>query len=1382
LAFDLLKVTEKFGLQVDLFIAQNVHKHLLNLKNDDLVTTGGQTFPIKISHAVLSPKEVTKLVNFLLVDKSNLNLCNLPLLLTEDMFLRRFDDKAELYPHEWSHLLPSKKHLFVHYGYSHMLSSKLKDFNADVLMKYLPDEKIKDSSMTSLNLLQFIAKTYDSKKHGSKSQYLAKFGNIKLLPAWSRLKGNYFDSFSSFNNLLRSSMGGVSNILELAGASVLNIEQLFKKDDKLKDDLWSFFHDCCTNGSNAEEVLSWVIRNKEENRTLDQMLRKNKESISSRLQDLFTQLSSRSELHSTLQLPIFFTSNGICSSVTELKEKGFDCVYCLRCSINTENLPIAILTTKNNSSFIKKLGFEELNVSQTYRRYIVQHFSQMTNKAQLCHLEVVRRYVGELGYQDLLNHLKRLKFVRNEDQVHCYIPDLILASSEFQKKVAQKSKLINNDYSQKANEDFSFKSFLIELGIKTNLDEEDVLSYIDENFVNRRPWEKVTKIEEFMKHLLNEKVFKEVNFLKKLSTKRFLPRFFPTWAKSILPFDPEEPISFAGSVEYDGSSFVWFVMPCLHKSFPFPIYKEDKEFFNKELDIITTNSLKENHLEKIVENFKKLCLKINANKNLSEAYNRYDYSKALQVLSSFKTEDLGFMASVPCIYLGEGTFSRPNMTCQNVNENFQPYLRKFPIKLGVHWELFQRFGCSVEPGVKHYQNVLRAIAEETRSDVVTDPNIVKIAKEAYNEFLKLLQKDSELNGDILFLPTEDLTTESLRVRLLESTELVINDWPEMTKAARNYSFVLRTEYTHNLSLLPAQIAPRKLTDLFDLKVNLDESVKCSEDNCFSSLLTNIHSDKFCESLIRLIMYYENKQYNLPRLDKNSFDSLLYTLRKISIVCYKSLKIDLVDKKSGKELNADNESFKSVLIDNSHKIATPHANSTSAQALESILIVFYDILMKHFNESCQWEVLSHNILKLFVGTPSTMREILDQQNIDQIEDLTPRTFDLIGRCIPSDLISILLDDPYLPVKVGKIVAYRDDESGAFLFAEIKEIHGEVSPATFVSIDVKDKMLKVRILDIFFFDQTFRNLCKEVAIYERNEDEEVDEDDDVFGEKNDCFGKNISDIKAEITRQLEEQFKNLKDDKKAWQKFVRRLIFKWHPDKNPGNEEIATEATKFIQNEVERIENGRSTFNNNGFGGSGGFHGFDARFWEDLFRHFDQEARYQRSRRESYERNYRDYHRSGGSNSYSRYNVPPSFDKNNIDGAWKWLKESKENLLAANDNMSRDHCDVAAYFYRMAIERAVKSAELCCSPTSSMSHNIGSIISGLPGDIGDQLMDAWIRVPSIIHNYSEIMYRGMNQNLGSDRPTIFFKKHKDNLSSCRDIAEKMIQICEDFLYTK
>ena len=36
---------------------------------------------------------------------------------------------------------------------------------------------------------------------------------------------------------------------------------------------------------------------------------------------------------------------------------------------------------------------------------------------------------------------------------------------------------------------------------------------------------------------------------------------------------------------------------------------------------------------------------------------------------------------------------------------------------------------------------------------------------------------------------------------------------------------------------------------------------------------------------------------------------------------------------------------------------------------------------------------------------------------------------------------------------------------------------------------------------------------------------------------------------IRQQLEENYQKLKDDQKSWQKFVKRLLFKWHPDKTP-----------------------------------------------------------------------------------------------------------------------------------------------------------------------------------------------------------------------------------------
>ena len=49
--------------------------------------------------------------------------------------------------------------------------------------------------------------------------------------------------------------------------------------------------------------------------------------------------------------------------------------------------------------------------------------------------------------------------------------------------------------------------------------------------------------------------------------------------------------------------------------------------------------------------------------------------------------------------------------------------------------------------------------------------------------------------------------------------------------------------------------------------------------------------------------------------------------------------------------------------------------------------------------------------------------------------------------------------------------------------------------------------------------------------------------------------------------------------AWQlaererkKVIKRLLLKWHPDKNIGDEVFATTITQFIQSEIDRLEKG------------------------------------------------------------------------------------------------------------------------------------------------------------------------------------------------------------------
>ena len=98
-----------------------------------------------------------------------------------------------------------------------------------------------------------------------------------------------------------------------------------------------------------------------------------------------------------------------------------------------------------------------------------------------------------------------------------------------------------------------------------------------------------------------------------------------------------------------------------------------------------------------------------------------------------------------------------------------------------------------------------------------------------------------------------------------------------------------------------------------------------------------------------------------------------------------------------------------------------------------------------------------------------------------------------------------------------------------------------------------------------------------------------------------------------------------------------------------------------------------------------------FRDDFFQDLWRQARAQRTQKETYSQNYRNYSYSskssgrGYSHSYysqsSHFNVPPSFQTNDLPAAKRWLNESRFNVEEAQTNFDSDHVAVAAYMSRM-----------------------------------------------------------------------------------------------------
>jgi hypothetical protein len=165
-----------------------------------------------------------------------------------------------------------------------------------------------------------------------------------------------------------------------------------------------------------------------------------------------------------------------------------------------------------------------------------------------------------------------------------------------------------------------------------------------------------------------------------------------------------------------------------------------------------------------------------------------------------------------------------------------------------------------------------------------------------------------------------------------------------------------------------------------------------------------------------------------------------------------------------------------------------------------------------------------------------------------------------------------------------------------------------------------------------------------------------------------------ILDDISDNLEEAWKLSEGQRK---KIIKRLLLKWHPDKNIGQEEIATVVTQHIQSEIERLELGlprpklaedfSKNFDfdaRNPFSGSDSFKRNFYNAYQFFYEQMNQRAKEHKEQRERYKENLaREYANDG----YD-FDVPPSFSSSNPQPAQakRFLKQAQEDLRAADND--------------------------------------------------------------------------------------------------------------------
>ena len=947
----LRKVCQELKIEVKSFDVQNILNFLKKLKDEDLFPVGvSQSLPKKTSETILSKQEISHLLgDFILKfgSKSEIDLHNLPLLVTQDDNLRRFGTLPEVYPHKWHIILLWKKDHFISYGFqtseNYLLEKNyLQKLTAPILIKHLKEYPKFLPVMPVIEILKFIQETYVEGQHQTRLLYVKQFGELPLIPV-KRAGGFHFVPAANVKSVLqkKSDVGekAIHDVFRTAGADLLNIEVedrklvyfAQKQDDSdlnLTYRLNSFFQHCVTVIDRPEETLDWVLGNL---KMIDAPLRRDQDNICSLLQSLFSRLQNRDPKLN--RVPVIFLGQSHCVSRNDLTDKRIIYSPTFSKDYITPGLEDCVfLDSLNHQTFLSRIGIKHLEVTDVYSQHIIMFLPRMTNKEQITHL----KHMYSRCSISLNEKLSGTLFVRNQENDSKYLNGLLLGEKDFHQQVGKKHKLLNKEYREAADNNPEFKQFLVNLGLKHNLDEEDILDHVKEKFVSQKMTNVKEEVDKFLTSLKSEGVWKNEKFLTKISKIKFLPRYYPKWAEKILPFDPDEAISFSGSVENSGSSLCWYVKSCLSKTYA--TTKEGKEKLN-----IKSDADIEKDEEMIRDQFSKLCQLVNNDNKLVTSFcssggyfgSSSEYKQLLVVMSKFDGNSMKTLGDLPCIYQEKSTtFSTPNMTCQNADEKFEPYLWKFPIALGATWPFFEKIGSQTDPQSSHYQKILETIATATLFDTICDPNLSAIAKESFEKFCEKLQTEKDVQGQSLCLPTEPKNQE---FRLKKSTDLVLNDWPELTNIVPDVQFVMKNEHFKKaISKIPVNLRPRRLTDIFETKVDIEGSEVCPDGECFGVLAASLQSENFSEALIRLLMSYQQEGYILPEVSKENFNDLKDYMANLRLDCYKVFKVNLIDKRTNTILEGKIESKKSAMIESNAErtiLATDHSNITSENGFQ-----------------------------------------------------------------------------------------------------------------------------------------------------------------------------------------------------------------------------------------------------------------------------------------------------------------------------------------------------------------------------------------------------------------------------------------------------------------
>ncbi|XP_040003647.1 sacsin [Xiphias gladius] len=1015
-------------------------------------------------------------------------------------------------------------------------------------------------------------------------------------------------------------------------------------------------------------------------------------------------------------LPLFETICGERVRIDGPKE-----VFILN-STYSRTFPDLFILPNSNSIFLKD-NLENCGLSQTlkiqilddmeyFMKFILPVVHTLTERQMLHCFKLLLSLQSHYSYHQyrnkIISSMKTVKLIRNSQgrlETASYYFD---KSVELYKKMLPKERFVPERFWSEFGEENlptteQSKQLLRELGMNHVVSKDDIIKFAYQLESEAKGNGQLQELKEkssllfktALKKVSNEEN-KERKLLERIADIKFI---FPVTIREELcnyhqPFAAERTaVQIRGSlmeIDPKHQDFIWSSMPIIH----LPVYRSQK----LQQMMKDAGAHEQPPPQCVTSNMSNVCQSPCKTDELIETRaNVFRSSYAYLQAKGFEAQPLD---GLPVVLVEKDTkLVRTDDTSLSLPDDleFRPYLYQIPPQDVIFADFFKKIGVKEKPTALQYCNVLAAVYSDSCDKLQLNPNQMKTVKRAVEQLFQLIKAEGNqsLVDDVktLHLPAVD-------GQLYTSCTLHYNDTVFETRrleeALKNKFLLLEKlsechlgsdiyEHHRLLKLLPPKLQPKMLSQFTEEKVVELHMQFCElETDCeFSGWFDkHLSSVAFRHGLICLIR--EQSQGEITQED--AADMCEKTFGSIQIVCCKNLETELWLNKQPLHKTATEAD---VFVKRGQQGCTfylKHNDDMVPKVINEVNMTLtkeINALLGHRIASIHLPVLGQ---LLMCDSLQDVQKTLAKNEIHDSAETKSFLFKppAPGTDIPEEWHDSLDMNMLNNFEEGEYVGYSTNNNYiyAVIVEELPGKSGQYSRRYKVDIG-QNEPIEVSCLDLYQFKREKKPkperrtrtsagaTCMELDIL-AGAVPHSSKSSTTSSSSTRSSPASVDEAKMEIDKCLAEIWTLPEEER---QKAIKRLYLRWHPDKNPDCEFLATEAFKYLQNRIDELSQGKGkTAGSSCPRGNSNF--------SDFYQQWNQEARHHRSGRNRFSR---------GSHSYNFWTHNGNVPRPNREEAQRWCRQARCDLNAAYKDTDGGSTEWCLFKVHQAVEKSLIAAE-------------------------------------------------------------------------------------------